>query len=58
MAKTTTIQTQDRLIWYLPPDNVLPAMLAEKMYLGQPLRPNIFADWQSSDRPPLQRAPR
>jgi hypothetical protein len=37
----------------LPPDNVLPIMLAGRVIDGQPVEP-FFADWLSSDRPPLQ----
>ena len=37
----------------LPPDNVLPIMLAARVIDGQPVEP-FFADWLSSDRPPLQ----
>jgi hypothetical protein len=38
----------------MPPDNVLPEIVEDKLYEGTPLRPAIFSDWQSSDRPPLQ----
>ncbi len=36
-----------------PPDNILPSVLADKLREGQPLKP-FWADWLSSDRPPLQ----
>jgi hypothetical protein len=38
----------------LPSDNTLPQLLAEKVAAGEPLRPVLFLDWQSSDRPPLE----
>ena len=48
-------QIQRRFFVYqLPPDNLLPSMLAEKMYAEQPYRPALFLEYQSSDRPPLQ----
>ena len=37
----------------LPPDNVLPYILADKLYHGIDPRP-LLGEWQSSDRPPLQ----
>lgn len=37
----------------LPPDNVLPIMLAARVIDGQAVEP-FFAGWLSSDRPPLQ----
>lgn len=37
----------------LPGDNTLPHNAAEQLYAGRPLR-QPAADWQSSDRPPLQ----
>jgi hypothetical protein len=39
---------------FLPPDNVLPEMLAERLYKGAPMKPNLFSIWHGSDRPPLQ----
>ncbi len=36
-----------------PPDNVLPKILADRLYNGEDPRP-LLGDWQSSDRPPLQ----
>ena len=47
-------QAQKRILWQLPPDNLLPYMFAERIYLEHPLRPYLFANWKSSDRPPLQ----
>lgn len=44
---------QVRLGWQFPPDNELPRIFAERLRLEQPLKP-FFAEWQSSDRPPLQ----
>jgi hypothetical protein len=38
----------------MPPDNVLPELVANRLYAQQPLRPRILEDWQTSDRPPLQ----
>ncbi len=40
----------------MPPDNVLPEMLAERMYTGRSVFPTLFLYWHSSDRPPLQSA--
>ena len=37
----------------MPPDNVLPAMLADRVIRRAPTEP-FFAGWRSSDRPPLQ----
>lgn len=54
LEKDPGSQAQTRILWSLPPDNVLPNMFAERIYLGQPLRPYLFAEWKSSDRPPLQ----
>jgi hypothetical protein len=45
----------DRFIYNLPPDPFLPYWLSERIFQGLPLRP-FFADWLSSDRPPLQAA--
>ena len=48
-------QIQDRFFPYqLPPDNLLPLILGERIYHNVPFRPAFFADIQSSDRPPLQ----
>jgi hypothetical protein len=52
--KDAGVQAQRRILWQLPPDNVLPYLFAERIYLHQPLRPYLFANWKSSDRPPLQ----
>ncbi len=41
--------------WLLPPDNVLPLILASHLYKGTDPRP-LLDPWQSSDRPPLQAA--
>ena len=38
----------------LPPDNLLPDMVAERLYEGQSLRSPLLGYWHSSDRPPLQ----
>jgi len=45
----------DRYIHNLPPDPLLPYWLSQRLFTGAPLRP-FFADWLSSDRPPLQAA--
>ena len=37
----------------LPPDNIIPMIFADRLYLGEDPRP-ILGDWRSSDRPPLQ----
>ncbi len=42
-----------RFVHQLPPDPVLPALLAEQLYSGE-RPPPFFGDWLSSDRPPLQ----
>ena len=48
-------QIQDRFFLnQLPPDNLLPLILGERIYHNVPFRPAFFADIQSSDRPPLQ----
>jgi len=44
---------QNRFVEALPPDNILPYVLAEQMKDGRILWPMI-GDWLSSDRPPLQ----
>ena len=41
---------------FMPPDNVLPYMLADRLYNGEPLKPPLVAYWKVSDRPPLQAA--
>jgi hypothetical protein len=38
----------------LPPDHLLPWLLAERIYREEPLRPYLLDIWKSSDRPPLQ----
>jgi hypothetical protein len=38
----------------LPGDNVIPYLLAGRIYSHQPLRPFCCGGWLSSDRPPLQ----
>lgn len=50
------VSINDRFTWQLPPDNVMPSMLAERLELPPPSRPRgfLFADWLTSDRPPLQ----
>jgi hypothetical protein len=40
----------------MPVDNLLPELLAERLYKGQSVRPSLFGFWHSSDRPPLQAA--
>jgi hypothetical protein len=45
----------DRFIPNLPPDPLLPYWLSDRLRTGAPVRP-FFADWLSSDRPPLQSA--
>jgi len=46
---------QDRFFTYaMPPDNILPLILGEKIFNQAPYRPAFFGDIQSSDRPPLQ----
>jgi hypothetical protein len=47
-------QAEKRILWQLPPDNVLPYMFSERLYLHQPVRPYLFDVWKASDRPPLQ----
>jgi len=39
----------------LPPDNILPRMLADRLWNGASVNP-FYEDWLSSDRPPLQAA--
>jgi hypothetical protein len=38
----------------MPPDNVLPLILAERLYVGASPKPPLVSIWQGSDRPPLQ----
>ncbi len=40
----------------LPPDNYMPEIVAERLYVGDDLRSKLVAGWQASDRPPLQAA--
>ena len=55
MDENAGVATQRRFFRYpLPPDNVLPELLADRLYHNEPLRPTLFSDWQTSDRPPLQ----
>ncbi len=35
-------------------DNLLPEILADKLYEGEDLEPRLYSGWRSSDRPPLQ----
>ena len=37
----------------MPPDNILPKMFADRLFEGKDPR-QLFGDWLSSDRPPLQ----
>lgn len=41
------------LISQLPPDNTIPMLFANRLYMGQDPR-HLIGDWLSSDRPPLQ----
>lgn len=48
-------QAADRVtMWQLPPDHLLPWVLADHIYREVPLRPHLLSVWKSSDRPPLQ----
>jgi hypothetical protein len=38
----------------MPPDNVLPLIVADRIYRGEELRPYLIPGWKSSDRPPAQ----
>jgi hypothetical protein len=38
----------------LPPDDLLPWLMAHHIYHEQPVRPYLLSIWKSSDRPPLQ----
>ena len=38
---------------WMPPDNIIPYMFANKLFNGGPPK-NILTNWLSSDRPPLQ----
>jgi len=49
----TDVATQRWTDARMPPDNVLPAMLADRVVRNAPTDP-FFGGWQSSDRPPLQ----
>jgi hypothetical protein len=39
---------------FRPPDNVLPFILAERLYEGRSPKPPLLEIWTGSDRPPLQ----
>ncbi|HTL68173.1 MAG TPA: hypothetical protein VL200_10965 [Lacunisphaera sp.] len=43
----------ERYLPFLPPDNVLPFWLTQRLVAGQSLH-GFLGDWLSSDRPPLQ----
>ena len=49
----TDVATQRWTDVRMPPDNVLPAMLADRVVRHAPTEP-FFGGWRSSDRPPLQ----
>ena len=49
----TDVATQRWTDARMPPDNVLPAMLADRVVRHAPTEP-FFGGWRSSDRPPLQ----
>ena len=38
----------------MPADNIVPLVFATTLYDGKRVRPFLFGDWKSSDRPPLQ----
>jgi hypothetical protein len=48
-----SIDAGHRFFVLRPGDNILPQMVAERLYRGQELH-HILGDWLSSDRPPLQ----
>jgi len=41
-----------RFLHLLPPDNILPRLLLERIYNGETIN-NFFGEWLASDRPPL-----
>jgi hypothetical protein len=41
-------------IGFMPPDNVLPYLMAERLYEAKSTKPPLIAFWKGSDRPPLQ----
>ncbi len=43
----------DRFLAGMPTDNVIPGLLAERLWDGLPPK-NFLGDWHASDRPPLQ----
>jgi hypothetical protein len=43
----------NRFMPSLPSDNILPKIIADRLACGQNLK-EVFGDWLSSDRPPLQ----
>lgn len=47
------IQAQERFL-PLPPDNIIPYVFAARLYHSVPVRPWLYGEWKSSDRPPLQ----
>jgi hypothetical protein len=49
------LQAADRVVLkQLPPDHMLPWLLADHIYHELPVRPHLLSIWKSSDRPPLQ----
>lgn len=50
---STGIPAANRFFVLRPPDNIIPQLFAERLYLGLDPR-HLFGDWLSSDRPPLQ----
>ena len=50
----TNAQNRFLLTGGMPPDNVLPYIVADRMYLGEEVRPYLIPGWKSSDRPPAQ----
>ena len=47
-------QSAIRFTHELPMDPLLPAIMGDRLFAGEPLRPFVGGGWSSSDRPPLQ----
>ena len=54
LGELPEILAQVRFFGYsFPPDNIIPKLFADKLYVGSDPR-HLIGDWLSSDRPPLQ----
>jgi hypothetical protein len=53
-AQASIYASERFFVEIFPGDNVIPHILAEKIYSREPVRPFCCGDWLSSDRPPLE----